>query len=152
MNVAQKIEAEYLVAYKAKDAVRLSVLRLLKTAMKNLLVERKQVPLEEGDILDLVARQCKQRQDSITQYTAAGRTDLAAREEEELAILREYLPEPLTDEALGKVIRDLIAETGAAGVKDMGLVMQALTVGYKGRYDGKTASAMVRELLAAIRV
>lgn len=66
MTLEQKIETDYLVAYKSKDAVRLSVLRLLKIAMKNLLVERMQKPLEEGDILDLISRQCKQRQDSIT--------------------------------------------------------------------------------------
>lgn len=149
MTLAQRIETDYLAAYKGKDAVRLSVLRLLKTAMKNLLVERMQKPLEDGDILDVVARQCKQRQDSIAQYTAANRADLAAKEERELLILKEYMPEQITGEALKGVIGGLIAETGAAGPKDMGKVMQALTARHKGRYDGKEASALVRELLAA---
>lgn len=148
MTLAQRIESDYLVAYKSKDAVRLSVLRLLKTAMKNLLVERMQKPLEEGDILDLVAKQCKQRQDSITQYTAAGREDLAAREAEELAILKGYMPEQVAGEALRELVRNLIAETGANGVKDMGKVMQALTAKHKGQYDGKEASVIVRDLLA----
>ncbi len=147
MTLAQRIENEYIAAYKAKDAVRLSVLRLLKTSMKNLLVERMQKPLEESDILDLVARQCKQRQDSIAQYTAAKRLDLAAREKEELGILREYMPEQITGEALAELVKTLIAETGAAGPRDMGKVMQALTAKYKGQYDGKEASALVKDLL-----
>lgn len=148
MSLAQKIETDYLAAYKSRDAVRLSVLRLLKTSMKNLLVERMQKPLEEGDILDLVAKQCKQRQDSITQYAAANRPDLAAKEEEELVILKEYMPEQIAGDALKELVQRLIAETGAAGPKDMGKVMQALTAGHKGRYDGKEASALARELLA----
>lgn len=148
MTLAQRIESDYLTAYKSKDAVRLSVLRLLKTAMKNMLVERMQKPLEEGDILDIVAKQCKQRQDSIAQYAAANRDDLAAREEQELAILKEYMPEQIQGDALRELIKGLISETGAAGVKEMGKVMQALTAQYKGRYDGKEASALVRELLA----
>lgn len=148
MSLAQKIETDYLAAYKSKDAIRLSVLRLLKTSMKNLLVERLQKPLEEGDILDLVAKQCKQRQDSIIQYTAANRPDLAAREEEELTVLKEYMPEQITGAALKELVRELIAVTGAASPQDMGKVMQALTAGHKGQYDGKEASSLVRNLLA----
>lgn len=148
MTLAQKIEADFLVAYKTKDAVRLSVLRLLKTAMKNLLVERMQKPLEEGDILDLISRQCKQRRESILQYTNAKRADLAAREEEELAILREYMPEQITGDALRTLVRELVAQTGASNAREMGKVMQALTAKYTGRYDGKEASALVRELLS----
>ena len=148
MSLAQRIESEYLIAYKGKDAVRLSVLRLLKTAIKNLLVERKQKPLEEGDILDLVSKQCKQRLDSIEQYKAAGRDDLAAKEDAELVILKEYMPEQIQGDALRKLVGDLISQTGAVGPKDMGRVMQALTAGYKGQYDGKEASVIVRGMLS----
>ncbi|MPN32662.1 putative protein YqeY [bioreactor metagenome] len=116
--------------------------------MKNLLVERMQKPLEEGDILDVISRQCKQRQDSIVQYSAAGRSDLAAKEEEELAGLQEYMPEQITGDALETLIKDLVAETGASGAREMGKVMQALTAGYKGRYDGKEASTLARSLLS----
>ena len=149
MSLAERIEVEYIAAYKSKDAVRLSVLRLLKTSMKNLLVERKQQPLEEGDLLDLVAKQCKQRQDSITQYTAANRMDLADKEEQELAVLKEYLPEQISGDALKALVKELVAATGAAGPKDMGKVMQVLTAKHKGQYDGKEASAVVRDVLAA---
>lgn len=149
MALSQRIEADYLAAYKSKDTVRLSVLRLLKTAVKNLLVERLQVPLSEEDLIDLVAKQCKQRQDSIAQYLAANRPDLAAKEEQELAVLREYMPEQIAGEALRDLVRDLIAQSGAAGPRDMGKVMQALSSGYKGQYDGKEASSLVRDLLSA---
>jgi len=149
MSLAERIESEYIVAYKNKDAVRLSVLRLLKTSMKNLLVERKQQPLEESDLLDLVAKQCKQRQDSIAQYTAANRMDLAAKEEQELVILKEYMPEQISGDALKALVKELIVETGATGPKDMGKVMQALTAKHKGQYDGKEASVVVRDVLAA---
>ena len=148
MTLSQRIETDYLIAYKSKDAVRLSVLRLLKTSMKNLLVERMQKPLEEGDILDLVAKQCKQRQDSIAQYTAAKRLDLAAREEEELTVLKDYMPEQISGDALKDLVMKLIAETGATGPRDMGKIMQALTASHKGQYDGKEASVVVRDLLA----
>lgn len=148
MTLAERIESDYVAAYKAKDAVRLSVLRLLKTAVKNLLVERRQQPLEEGDLLDLIARQCKQRQDSIDQYAAAGREDLADKEREELVVLREYMPEQISGDALTDLIKEVIAQKGASSVKDMGMVMQELTAGHKGRYDGKEASGIVRALLA----
>ena len=147
MSLSQRIEADYITAYKAKDAVRLSVLRLLKTAAKNLVVARMQKPLEEGDWLDLVAKQCKQRQDSIEQYLAAKRPDLAEKEEVELVVLRSYMPEQMSGEALSAVIADIIAELGASGPKDMGRVMQALTAAHKGSYDGKEAGEKVRAAL-----
>ena len=149
MSLAERIEVDYIAAYKNKDAVRLSVLRLLKTSIKNLLVERKQKPLEEGDLLDLVAKQCKQRQDSIEQYTAANRKDLADKEEEELGILKEYMPDQIAGDALRMLIREIITESGAVSPKDMGKVMQVLTAKYKGQYDGKEASTLVREILSA---
>ncbi len=148
MNLSQRIEADYVAAYKNRDAVRLSVLRLLKTAMKNLLVERRQEPLEEGDILDLVARQCKQRDDSIVQFRTAKRDDLADKEAAELAVLKSYMPEQIAGEALTAVIAVLVAETGAQGVKDMGKVMQALSAARKGQYNGKEAGDLVRAALS----
>lgn len=147
MTLSQRIEADYITAYKAKDSVRLTVLRLLKTAAKNLVVERRQQPLEEGDWLDLVSRQCKQRQDSIEQYRAANRPDLAEVEEAELAILRSYMPEQMSGDELAAAINGIITQLGAAGPRDMGKVMQALTAAHKGQYDGKEASEKVRQAL-----
>ena len=149
MSLSRRIEIDYLAAYKAKDTLRLSVLRLLKTSITNLQVERSRKALAEGDILDVVSKQAKQRLDSIEQYRLAKREDLAAKEEAELVILREYLPQPMTGQELDACIGTIIAELGASGPKDMGRIMQALSAGYKGRYDGKEASERVCAALQA---
>jgi uncharacterized protein YqeY len=148
MSIQGRIESDYIVAYKAKDAVRLSVLRHLKTAAKNREVELLH-PLTDDDLLDIVSKQLKQRKDSIEQYEKHGRPDLAAVEIAELAVLADYMPQPLSQDELAATIDRLVAETGASGPKDMGKVMQALTLGYKGRYDGKMASEAVRSRLSS---
>ena len=146
MSLIARLEQDYLTAYKAKDAVRLSVLRLLKTALKNFQVEHRREPTDD-DVFDVIAKQCKQRQDSIKQYTAASRPELAAKEAAEMEILNGYMPPKLGAAELAGVIAALVTEVQAGGVKDMGKVMQALSTGYKGRYDGKAASDAVRTAL-----
>lgn len=146
MTLSERIEKDYVSAYKAKDAVRLGVLRMLKTAAKNLQVELMR-PVTEAELLDVVLKQAKQRQDSIEQFTAASRTDLADKEQAELAVLREYLPTPLEGGELDAAIAAAIAETGAKGPQDMGRVMQAIMNAHKGRVDGKALSATVRARL-----
>lgn len=149
MSLSEQIERDYIVAYKAKDAVRLSVLRMLKTSLKNYQVEHLKAP-DDAAILDVIAKQCKQRQDSIEQYTNAQRPELAEKEAAELEVLRSYMPTPLTVEELQEVIATLIKETGAASPKDMGKIMQGLNAGYKGRFDGKAASDAVKAALQAL--
>lgn len=149
MSLSARLEQDYIIAYKAKDAVRLGVLRLLKTALKNFQVQHLRAP-EEGDVLDLIAKQCKQRKESIDQFSAAGRMDLADKERAELEVLQGYMPEPLEGEALTAAVREAVTESGAIGPKDMGKVMQILTAKYKGRYDGKAASETVKSVLAAL--
>lgn len=144
-----RIQTEYVQAYKAKDSVRVSVLRLVKTAVKNRLVEEKRPGgvLSDAEMLEVLVKESKQRQDSWEQFTAAGRQDLADKERVELEILKEYLPSPLTPEELAAVIATAIADTGATSAKDMGKVMQAIMAQYKGRVDGKVLSAAVRQAL-----
>ena len=146
MSLGEKLDQDYIIAYKAKDAVTLSVLRLLKTAIKNHQVEHLKVP-DDAAILDIIARQCKQRQDSFDQFTAANRHDLAEKEAAELVVLRAYMPKQLSAEELLALVDRLVAETGAASMKDMGKVMQALATGYKGQFDGKAASETVKAAL-----
>ena len=148
MTIQGRIESDYIQAYKAKDTVRLAVLRHLKTAAKNREVELLR-PLTDDDFLDLISRQVKQRKDSIEQYEKHGRADLAAVELAEQDVLVGYMPQPLTDAELAEVLERLVAETGASSPKDMGKVMAALTLGYKGRYDGKKASEAVRSRLSS---
>ena len=147
INIQGRIESDYIVAYKAKDAVRLAVLRHLKTAAKNRGVEVLR-PLTDDDYLEIIARQIKQRRESLEQYEKHGRPELAAVESAELFVLQGYMPAPLTDAELVQAIDRLAKETGAQGAKDMGKVMQALTLAYKGRYDGKRASEVVRARLS----
>ncbi|MGE4265292.1 MAG: GatB/YqeY domain-containing protein [Desulfovibrio sp.] len=143
-----RIESDYIVAYKAKDTVRLAVLRHLKTAAKNRGVEVLR-PLTDDDYLELLSRQIKQHRESIEQYEKHGRSELASIEAAELKVLLEYMPAPLTDAELAQAIDALAVQTGAQGPKDMGRVMQALTLAYKGRYDGKKASEAVRARLSS---
>jgi uncharacterized protein YqeY len=150
MNLLERLEQDYVVAYKARDALRLGVLRLLKTALKNFQVERLRPPAEE-DVLAVIAKQCKQRQDSAEQFRAAGRGELADKECAEYAILCSYLPKPLEGEELETAVREAVAAVGAAGMKDMGRVMQHLTAAHKARLDGKAASAAVKAALQTPR-
>ena len=146
MSLAQQIQTDYLAAYKAKDALRLSVLRHLKTAATNLSVELKR-DVTDDELLDVILKQAKQRQDSIEQFNAGGREDLAAKEAAELVILKDYLPQTIEGSELENAVNEAIAKTGATAPRDMGKVMTSLMQDYKGRLDGKAVSALVREKL-----
>ena len=143
MSTAERIEKDYLDAYKAKDKVRLGTLRLLKTAAKNLQVELMR-PLTDADYMDVLLKQAKQRQDSIEQYAAANRSDLAEQEAAELAVLREYLPQPLPEEELLDVVEKTVKPLLGEGMKAMGKAIQAIMAEYRGRVDGKAVSDAVK--------
>jgi len=149
MSLSQKIDKDYIEAYKAKATVKVAVLRHLKTAIKNRMVEEKADSLPDDVVMDLIAKQVKQRRDSFDQYTKAGRDDLAKTEAEELVELEQYLPKGLSEEELTEAIDIAIAELGASGMQDMGKVMQAVMAAHKGRVDGKMASTLVKSRLSA---
>lgn len=149
MSLSQKIDKDYIEAYKAKATVKVAVLRHLKTAIKNRMVEEKADSLPDDVVMDLIAKQVKQRRDSFDQYTKAGRDDLAKTEAEELVELEQYLPKGLSEEELTEAIDIAIAELGASGIQDMGKVMQAVMAAHKGRVDGKMASTLVKSRLSA---
>ena len=148
MSLTTRIEQDYIAAYKAKDALRLGVLRLLKTAAKNLQVELMR-PVTDEELASVVQKQAKQRQDSIEQYTSAGRQDLADKEAAELAVIQSYLPKPLSEEELTALIDATIAEVGATSPREMGKVISAIMATHKGRVDGKALSAAVKARLTA---
>lgn len=128
MSLTARIEQDYIVAYKAKDALRLGVLRLLKTAAKNLQVELLR-PITDEELATVIQKQAKQRQDSIEQFTAANRVDLADKEAAELTILKDYLPEQLSPEELDAAVVAAAAEvaaTGATGMAGMGKIIQEI--------------------------
>ena len=147
MELTERLEKDFLTALKARREDEVSVLRMAKTALKNKQVELRR-PLTDEDTLAVLAKEVKLRNEAFEQFNAAGRTELARKEAREAEILMSYLPRPLTPEELEQAVRSVAAELGAGNMKDMGRVMQEMSVRYKGRYDGRTASDLVRALLA----
>jgi uncharacterized protein YqeY len=148
MSLPQRIEKDYISAFKAKKTDEVAVLRMLKAAVKNKQVELLR-ELTENEILDVVSKQVKQRLESIEQFRAANRADLAEIEERELAILRAYLPTALSSEDVAAAVDSTIQALGASGMKDMGKVMNAILGEHAGRVDGKELSALVRAKLSS---
>jgi uncharacterized protein YqeY len=147
MSLEQKITADIAAAMKAKDAGRLSTLRMLKAALMNKGVEKNR-PLELAEELQVVATLVKQRRESIEQFTSGGRTDLAERERGEITVLDAYLPPPVSTAELDAAVSQAIAETGASGAKDMGKVMKAVMTLLAGKtVDGKMVSERVKAKL-----
>lgn len=150
MNLQERINDDIKSALKAKDQAALRALRSLKTAFQ--LAEtaegRTPGPLSEAEALKVIAKQIKQREDSVAQFRANGRDDLAVTEEEELAVLTRYQPEQLTPEAVEAAVERIIAAEGAKDMKDMGRVMKAAQVELTGQVDGKVLSDTVKKLLA----
>jgi uncharacterized protein YqeY len=133
-------------AMKAQDKTRLSVIRMVLSAVKYVEIEKK-ASLTDDQVLDVLAREVKQRKDSLAEFERGNRKDLVAKVKEELAILADYLPEQLSEEAVREVITAVIKEVGATGKADMGRVMGAVMPQLKGRADGKLINTIVQELL-----
>jgi hypothetical protein len=147
MSLQTDIESAMRAAMKAGDAVRVSTLRLAMAAAHNRQIELGH-ELTDAEVIEVLDRQVKQRRESIELYRQGGRPELANAEEAEMAILREFLPEPLTDAEIERLARDAVATTGASGPADMGRVMGVLMPQTKGRADGKAVSDLVRRLLS----
>lgn len=146
MNLKDRIAEDMKSAMRAKDTPRLETIRMLRAAIQRREVDE-QVALDDDAVLAVVEKQIKQARDSIEQFRAGNRDDLADREQASVAILSEYLPEPLSDEELDGMIRDAIANTGAESMKDMGRVMGELKPRIQGRADMGRVSAKVKALL-----
>lgn len=147
MSLENSLTADIVIAMKAKDATRLTALRMLKTALTNKSIEKGRA-LEGAEELQVVSMLVKQRRDSIEQFTKGGRADLAAREEAEIGILNGYLPAAASDEEVAAAVTAAIAETGASSAKDMGKVMKATMAALAGKtVDGKKVSEAVKAKL-----
>ena len=146
--LADTLNSDIIAAMKAKDATRLIALRMLKTAMTNRSIEKGQA-LDEGEERQVVATLVKQRRDSVEQFTAGGRTDLADKERAEIAVLEAYLPPAVTPEEVDAAVTQAITETGASGAKDIGKVMKAAMAALAGKtVDGKQVNQTVRARLS----
>ena len=147
MVLSDKVNADITVAMKAKNAPRLSALRMLKAAVMNKGIEKGR-DLEDAEVLQVVASLVKQRRDSIDQFTKAGRTDLVDKEAAEVAVLEEYLPPAATAEEIEAAVAAAVAETGAVSAKDMGKVMKAVMPRLAGKNaDGRAINEAVRRKL-----
>ena len=133
-----------------KNATKLGVLRMLKAAMMNAVIEKSgaQGQLSDADATQVIRKQVKQRQDSIESFEKGGRAELAAKEKDELSILQSYLPQAMSAEEVSKIVRETISEVGATSKAQMGAVMKALQAKIAGRADGKTLSAEVQKQLS----
>jgi uncharacterized protein len=147
MSLQERIQMELKAAMLAKDAERLSTLRLLKSALGYLQIEKKNDQLSDADVVSVIQKEAKKRRDSIEQYRNGGRPELADKEARELAVLETFLPQPLSPEELEQLIRTTIQELGATSKKDMGPVMKAVQAKAAGRADGKAISTVVGKLL-----
>jgi len=149
MPLNDQVSADIAAAMKARDASRLSALRMLKAAVMNKSVEKGR-DLDDAEVLQVVASLVKQRRDSIEQFEKAGRADLVAKERSELAVLQSYLPPSAPPDEINAAVAEAIAETGATSAKDLGKVMKAVMPKLAGKNaDGKAVNEAVRRTLGA---
>jgi uncharacterized protein YqeY len=150
MTLQQRVDSDLKEAMRAKDATKLGVLRMLKSALKYAAIAKSgaESELSDAEAIQVIRKQAKQRQDSIESFEKGGRTELADKEKEELALLNTYLPQAMSSEELEKVVRETIAELCATSKAQMGAVMKALRAKAGGRVDGKTLSAEVGRQLS----
>jgi uncharacterized protein YqeY len=147
-NLKQQLADDLKQAMRSGDTVKRSAIRLLLAAVSNA-EKARQTTLEDSDILGIIAKEARQREESIAAFKQGNRADLVAQEEAELAVLQAYLPEQMTREEIIDMARKVIAEVGAEGPGDKGKVMPKLIAELKGRADGREINAVVTELLAS---
>jgi len=141
-----QIQEDVKSAMRARDQKRLTALRLITAAIKQVEVD-KRIEMDDQAVLQVLDKMVKQRRDSLEQYQAAGRDDLAAQENYELELIAVYLPEALSDDELAVLIKQAVADTGASSIRDMGAVMNKLREQVQGRADMKAVSNAVKEQL-----
>ncbi|MFA7250156.1 MAG: GatB/YqeY domain-containing protein [Dehalococcoidia bacterium] len=147
MAIADTIRTEMTASWKAGNTRRRDALRLVIAALENARIDLGH-PLTDEDTTRVLQKEAKQRRDSIAEFGAAGRADLVAKEQGELDAIMEFLPQPMSDDELRAVVREVITEAGATSAADIGKVMRPLMARIAGRADGSAANAIAREILA----
>ena len=148
MSLQERIQTDIAVAMRGGDALRRDVLRMASSAAYNV-EKRNGRPLTEDEFLAVLSREVKTRRESVEAFRGGGREDLATKEEAEIAILTEYLPQALTEAEIGELVHQAVEATGASSVRDMGKVMGWLAPRTRGRADGKRVSELVGQALAS---
>ncbi len=143
----EKLQDEMKKALKSGEKERLSVIRMLISEIKKVQIDKKK-ELTDEEIIQILQRYAKQRKEAIQQYKKANREDLVEKEERELKIVQEFLPEPLSKEEIEKIVEEVIKETGASSMKDMGKVMKTVMEKVKGRAEGSIVSQIVKSKLS----
>ena len=146
MSLKQKLQEDLKSSMKNKDAIKKSVITLIRSAIKQYEVDNR-VELGDDEIVDLIAKQLKQTRDSREEFKKAGREDLVSKAEAEIEVLKEYLPQQLSEEELNEIVISTISELGATSMKDMKTVMSSIMSKVKGRADGKLINELVRKNL-----
>lgn len=146
MSLNNQLNEDMKQAMKDKDKFRLSVIRMIRSSIKNSEIDLKR-QLDDQEVIDIVNREMKQRRDSLQEFEKAGRQDLADTVKAEIVIISEYLPKQLSEDEIKQIVQDTIAEVGASSKSDMGKVMGALMPKVKGRADGKLVNQWVQQLL-----
>ena len=148
MTLKSQIQDDVKTAMRARDQKRLTALRLIMAAIKQIEVD-KRIELDDQDVLAILDKMVKQRRDSLQQFESAGREDLAAQEKFELDLIAVYLPEALSDDEVALLIKQAVTEAGASSIRDMGAVMNILRAQVQGRADMKAVSSAVKTHLGA---
>jgi uncharacterized protein YqeY len=148
MTLQDKIQSDIADAMRTRETLKLGVLRMMKTAVRNKEIE-KMKPLEEAEVLAVFSSLVKQRKDSIEQFRKGGREELARKEEAEILVIEQYLPASASEDDIRKAIEDAVSETGATSAKDMGTVIKTARAKLAGKtVDGARVSQMVKERLS----
>ena len=143
----ERIKNDMIKAMKEKDKFKLSVIRMIKGSIDKERIDKK-IEITDEVVIDVLAKELKTREESKLEFSKAGRTDLVEDLDKEIEIIKEYLPEPLTDEEIDKIITEAFKETEASSIKDMGKVMKVVTPKVKGRCDMKEVSSKIKAKLS----
>ena len=143
----EKIKSDMIKAMKEQDKFRLSVIRMIKASIDKERIDKK-IEITDEVVIDVLAKELKTREESRLEFSKAGRTDLVEDLDKEIEIIKEYLPEPLTEEEIDKIIDEAFKETEASSIKDMGKVMKVVTPLVKGRCDMKEVSSKIKAKLS----
>lgn len=146
----QRISADYIQAMKDKDSVKSATLSFLRAQIKNVRIDKHVEKVDDLDIIAVIKKQIKQRQESIVQFEQGGRVDLADKEKAEMVILQNYLPQQASAQEIADAVGQAVQETGAKSMKDMGSVMKAVVAKFEGRADNKIISDLVRQALSSL--
>lgn len=146
MSLSERLNEDMKQSMKNQDKFKLSVIRMVRSAIKNVEIDLKRT-LDDNEVLDILSREVKQRKDSLQEFEKAGRNDLADSLKQEIEIIAVYMPQQLTEEEISVIVQQTIQETGASSKADMGKVMTALMPKVKGRADGKLVNQAVQRFL-----